>query len=97
MKNLTAAGAANTLKNLHQSGDLVDSHQFEREAMQHCQTAFALDFLGYIANSDPLHSFSLNFGRWIQRELDGQIAPTQRVTSLNLRNNAAENQEWRIL
>jgi len=97
MKHLTAAGAANTLKNLHQSGDLVDNHQFEREAMQHCQTAFALDFLEHIAKPDPLHSFSLNFGRWIQQQLNGRIAPTQRVTSLNLRGDTTENQEWRVL
>lgn len=97
MKHLSAADAATKLKALHGSGKLVDNHQFEREAMAHFQTEFALDFLEYIAKADPLHSFSMDFGRWIQTSLAGQIAPTNKVPSLNLRGKMSDNQEWRIL
>lgn len=98
MKHLTAAHAA-LLKSAYPSGALVDNHRFERDAMAHpnIKTAFAFDFLEHISKPDPLHSFSMEFGRWIQRELSGQIVPTQRIVSLNLRNDNRENQEWRIL
>lgn len=99
MKNLNEKNAAQILKDLHEPGTLVDNHQFEREAMQQFTTEFALDFLEYIDQPDPLLSFSLNFGRWIQRELElkGHIARTRRVPSLNLRGGTTENQQWQIV
>jgi hypothetical protein len=42
---------------------------------------------------DPLHSFSLSFGRWLL-SFPGHITKTGRVRTKNLRNRISENQEW---
>jgi len=94
MKNLAAVDAATKIHALYAPGTLVDTHQFERDAMAQCPDEFMQDFLAY--NCD-LTTFSRDFSLWIRNNWSSFVADNGKKTSANLRGTNSENHNWKII
>lgn len=71
-----------------------DTHMIERRILRFHPIAFAMELLEFAQTDDPLHQFSAQFARWIDREFTGQIRQTHKVISDNLGGESSQNQEW---
>lgn len=73
-----------------------DTHAIEKRILRLHTEAFARELLEYSQRGpDALTQFSAQFGRWIDREFQGQITQTQKVVSANLAGDSVSNQQWR--
>lgn len=74
-----------------------DSHDVENWMLTNHREAVALEIISHIRNDDMLLVFSLNFGKFIQREFaghDGILREQVRRDSENLRGRRTECQRW---
>jgi hypothetical protein len=74
-----------------------DSHTVEREFRIQHPELFAAEVGHFATSFDPLHVFSMRFGRWLLDTFPRIMRPTQKVISNNLRERPSRNQEWELI
>lgn len=100
MRHLKSSNAISTIcahfRAQGPGGIHVDAHDFQREMMQQFPSDFALDLLTFIKDPDMFRSFSFTYGKWLAQELSGLATQTKKVSSLNLRGDVTECQEYHL-
>ena len=72
-----------------------DTHLIEQGILRRYPESFARDLLRFARSGpDPLHQFSLQLGKSVDRQFQGQIAKTQKVRTPNLAGTPTLNQQW---
>lgn len=94
MEPITAAMLAEAINDVRNGDGLFDSHAVQQRLLRLHPVAFAEGLLRYRNNEDPLHAFSAQLAKFIDRSFPGQIRQTEKVDSLNLGGLPGKNQQW---
>ena len=79
---------------LTEQTDRFDGHSVQRELKKRYPHIFAAEVGSFATSNDPLHSFSLCFGRWLLATFPDVIRRDGKITSNNLRDRLSSNRAW---